>query len=136
MSDFTIRVRKSMTNPLLGRRQMVVDVYHPERANVQKAEVKAALAQKLKVDDENKVFVFGFKVAFGGQKSTGFATVYNTMEDAYSVEPKHRLVRHQLIAGVSKASRKVRKDQKNKLKRLTGLQKVNGKRKRNRGDDE
>ena len=136
MSDFTIRVRKSMTNPLLGRRQMVVDIFHPERANVQKTDIKQALADKLKVDDANKVFVFGCKVAFGGQRSTGFATVYDSMEEAYQIEPKHRLVRNKLIAAVNRQGRKLRKDQKNKLKKLPGLQKVNGKRKRNRGDDE
>jgi len=136
MTNFTIKTRKVMTNALLGRRQMVLDVYHPETATVQKEDLRAALVEKLKVDDANKVFVFGFKTAYGGLKSTGFATVYNTMEAAYSAEPRHRLVKNSLIGKVSRTSRKVRKDIKNKRSRLPGLQKERGKRKRASADDE
>jgi small subunit ribosomal protein S24e len=103
---------------------------------VQKTDVQKAIVDKLKVDDANKVFVFGFKVAFGGMKSTGFATVYNTMEDAYVAEPKHRLIKNKLISKINRPSRKIRKDVKNKRKRLPGMQKDRGKRKRASADDE
>ncbi|MCD7461887.1 ribosomal 40S subunit protein S24B [Datura stramonium] len=36
----TIRTRKFMTNRLLARKQFVIDVLHPGRANVSKAELK------------------------------------------------------------------------------------------------
>jgi small subunit ribosomal protein S24e len=37
--------------------------------------------------------LFGFRTAFGGQKSTGFCLIYDTVEDAKKFEPKHRLIR-------------------------------------------
>lgn len=39
------------------------------------------------------VFCFGFRTAFGGGKSTGFALVYDTLDYAKKIEPKYRLVR-------------------------------------------
>lgn len=39
------------------------------------------------------VFLFGFRTAFGGGKSTGFGLIYDSVEDAKKFEPKHRLVR-------------------------------------------
>lgn len=39
------------------------------------------------------VFCFGFRTAFGGGKSTGFALVYDTLDHAKKIEPKYRLVR-------------------------------------------
>ncbi|KAG5411994.1 hypothetical protein IGI04_008313 [Brassica rapa subsp. trilocularis] len=41
----TIRTRKFMTNRLLSRKQFVIDVLHPGRANVSKAELKEKLAR-------------------------------------------------------------------------------------------
>jgi len=46
-----------------------------------------------KVQDPTTVFLFGFRTAFGGNKSTGFCLIYDTIEDAKKFEPKHRLVR-------------------------------------------
>lgn len=39
------------------------------------------------------VFSFGFRTAFGGGKSTGFALIYDTLDYAKKIEPKYRLVR-------------------------------------------
>ena len=33
------------------------------------------------------------RTGFGGQRSTGFALIYDTLEDALDSEPKYRLVR-------------------------------------------
>lgn len=46
-----------------------------------------------KVGEVNRVILFGFRTAFGGGKSTGFALVYDTIEDAKKYEPKYRLAR-------------------------------------------
>ena len=70
----TIRTRKFLTNRLLQRKQMVVDVMHPTRANVSKDE----LLDKLAAMDQ--VIVFGFRTQFGGGKSTGFALIYDSKE--------------------------------------------------------
>jgi hypothetical protein len=64
-------------------------------------------------------FLFGFRTAFGGGKTTGFALIYDTVEDAKKFEPKHRLVR----AGLKEkkeTSRKQIKEAKNRGKKIRG----------------
>ena len=46
-----------------------------------------------KIKDKNTIFVFGFRSAYGGGKSTGFALIYDAVEDAMKFEPKYRLAR-------------------------------------------
>lgn len=48
----TIRTRKFLTNRLLERRQMVVDVLHPSRPNVSKDELAEKLASAYKTDKQ------------------------------------------------------------------------------------
>ncbi|KAF9539682.1 ribosomal 40S subunit protein S24B [Mortierella hygrophila] len=114
--------RKFLTNRLLARKQMVVDIIHPARANISKDELREKLAKMYKVDKE-VVFVFGFRTAFGGGKSTGFALIYDNLESAKKFEPKYRLVRHGLME-IKKASRKQRKERKNRSKKLRGTKKA------------
>lgn len=94
-SAFTIRTRKFMTNRLLLRKQMVLEVIHPNIASVPKTMLREKLATMYKCDKES-IIVFGFKVAFGGAKSTGFALIYDTVDAAKKFEPKYRLVRVRL----------------------------------------
>src|ERR1700735_1350315 len=88
----TLRTRKFMTNKLLARRQMVVDVVHPGHASLPKTEIREKLAKLYKTTPD-VVFVFGFKTAFGGGKSSGFALIYDTLDLAKKFEPKYRLAR-------------------------------------------
>ncbi|KAF8405781.1 hypothetical protein HHK36_007859 [Tetracentron sinense] len=74
----TIRTRKFMTNRLLSRKQFVIDVLHPGRPNVSKAELKEKLSKMYEVKDPNSIFVFKFWTHFGGGKSTGFE--YNVLK--------------------------------------------------------
>ncbi|PVU84943.1 hypothetical protein BB559_007296 [Furculomyces boomerangus] len=103
---------------------MILDVIHPGLAGVSKNDLREKLAVMYKSDKEN-VFVFGFKIHYGGGKSTGFALIYDSLDAAKKFEPKHRLIRH----GIGKAqttSSKQRKERKNKLKKLRGTAKVKG----------
>ncbi|KAF6137077.1 hypothetical protein GIB67_030841 [Kingdonia uniflora] len=54
----TIRTRKFMTNRLLSRKQFIIDVLHPGRPNVSKAELKEKLSKLCDVKDPNSIFVF------------------------------------------------------------------------------
>ncbi|KAG1330200.1 40S ribosomal protein S24 [Cocos nucifera] len=92
----TIRTRKFMTNRLLSRKQFVVDVLHPGRANVSKVELKDKLGNLYEVKDPNTIFVFKFRTHFGGGKSTGFGLIYDNVEAAKKYEPKYRLIRVEL----------------------------------------
>ena len=65
------------------------------------------------------MFVFGVHTAFGGQKSTGFAVIYDSLEDALDSEPKYRLVRSGLRPK-KEGSRKQRKELKNRKKKVRG----------------
>merc|ERR1712169_79553 len=107
------RTRNFMGNPLLSRRQFLLDVIHPGRANVPKAELQKLVAQMYKVSDESTIFLFGFKTQFGGGKSSGFGLIYDTIAAAKCYEPRYRLVREELATKVE-SSRKQRKERKNK----------------------
>ncbi len=110
-----------MTNRLLFRKQMILDVIHPGLANCSKIDIRSKLAKMYNVALET-IFVFGFKTAFGGGKSSGFALIYDTLEAAVRFEPKHRLVRQKLLE-IKKTGRKQRKEKKNRAKKVRGSKK-------------
>ncbi|KAF8017988.1 hypothetical protein BT93_H3016 [Corymbia citriodora subsp. variegata] len=119
----TIRTRKFMTNRLLSRKQFVIDVLHPGRPNVSKAELKEKLGRMYDVRDSNSIFVFKFRTHFGGGKSTGFGLIYDSVETAKKYEPKYRLIRNGLDTKVEK-SRKQLKERKNRAKKIRGVKKT------------
>ncbi|KAG7353870.1 ribosomal protein S24e [Nitzschia inconspicua] len=136
MSDAVIiKTRKFKRNPLLARKQMVVDVIHPGRANVSKDELAELLAGMYKADSKLTI-PFGFRTKFGGGKSTGFCLIYDNQESMIKFEPKHRMVRKGLTEK-KEQSRKAIKEAKNKgLKvRGTGRRTAKHKAKRAGGDD-
>ena len=121
----TLRTRKFMTNRLLARKQFVLEVIHPGRANVSKvgrstpltlfprfllrfmadpevvcaqAELKERLAKVYDVRDTNCIFVFKFRTHFGGGKSSGFGLIYDNLESAKKFEPKYRLIRVRIVS--------------------------------------
>uniref|UniRef100_A0A803PYW1 40S ribosomal protein S24 n=1 Tax=Cannabis sativa TaxID=3483 RepID=A0A803PYW1_CANSA len=101
----------------------VIDVLHPGRANVSKAELKEKLARMYEVKDPNSIFVFKFRTHFGGGKSTGFGLIYDSVENAKKFEPKYRLVRNGLDTKIEK-SRKQMKERKNRAKKIRGVKKT------------
>ncbi|CAM9726525.1 unnamed protein product [Heterosigma akashiwo] len=72
-----------------------------------------------KVNDANCVFMFGFKTAFGGGKSTGFCLIYDNIEAAKKFEPKYRLARAGILPK-KETSRKQIKEAKNRQKKIRG----------------
>eukprot|EP00013_Stygamoeba_regulata_P002326 CAMPEP_0177629304 /NCGR_PEP_ID=MMETSP0447-20121125/596_1 /TAXON_ID=0 /ORGANISM="Stygamoeba regulata, Strain BSH-02190019" /LENGTH=132 /DNA_ID=CAMNT_0019130615 /DNA_START=48 /DNA_END=446 /DNA_ORIENTATION=+ len=125
MSEKTcvVRTRKFMTNPLLKRRQFVIDVLHQGRANVSKQELREKLAKLYKVTNLQTIFVFGFRTKFGGGKSTGFGLIYDDLAAAMKFEPKYRLARSGLVE-VNKTGRKLRKTKKNRAKSKKGKERA------------
>ncbi|KAJ2716456.1 ribosomal 40S subunit protein S24B [Coemansia spiralis] len=107
-----------MTNRLLERKQMVVDVIHPGLANVSKKEMGEKLAKMFKTET-NVVFPFGFRTQFGGGKSSGFVLIYDSEEAAKKHEPKYRLARNGGTK-VTRTARKQRKERKNRDKKVRG----------------
>lgn len=96
----------------------MIDVVHPDRANVSKAELTEKIAEMYKVTADT-IIMFGFRTVFGGGRSTGFALIYDDIEAAKKYEPKYRLAR----AGLTKkreGSRKQIKEKKNRDKKVWG----------------
>ncbi|KAI5253947.1 40S Ribosomal Protein S24 [Manis pentadactyla] len=118
----TIRTRKFMTNRLLQRKQMVIDVLHPGKATVPKTEIREKLAKMYKTTPD-VIFVFGFRTHFGGGKTTGFGMIYDSLDYAKKNEPEHGLTRQGLYQ--KKTSRKQQKELKNRMKTIRGTGKVN-----------
>ncbi|KAH0543021.1 hypothetical protein FGG08_002629 [Glutinoglossum americanum] len=119
----TLRTRKFLRNALLGRKQMVVDVLHPNRANVSKDELRTKLSELYKTN-KNQITVFGFRTQYGGGKSTGFALIYDSPEALKKFEPHYRLVRIGEAQKIEKASRQQRKQRKNRAKEFRGTAKT------------
>ncbi|KAG6514449.1 hypothetical protein ZIOFF_024808 [Zingiber officinale] len=89
----TLHTRIYDQSPPPGSNSLVIDVLHPGRANVSKAELKEKLASLYEVKDSNAIFVFKFRTHFGGGKSTGFGLIDDNVENAKKYEPKYRLIR-------------------------------------------
>jgi small subunit ribosomal protein S24e len=121
----TLRTRKFIRNPLLARKQMVVDVLHPNRPNVSKDELRDKLADLYKAN-KDQVAVFGFRTQYGGGKSTGFALIYDSHEALKKFEPHYRLVRIGAAKKIEKPSRQQRKQRKNRSKKFRGTAKTKG----------
>ena len=56
-------------------------------------QASAALFLTRQVQDSSCCLLFGFKVAFGGGRSTGFGMIYDSLVAAKKFEPKYRLTR-------------------------------------------
>ncbi|OBT72324.1 small subunit ribosomal protein S24e [Pseudogymnoascus sp. 05NY08] len=125
----TLRTRKFIRNPLLGRKQMVIDVLHPNRANVSKDDLRGKLAELYKCT-KDQINVFGLQTQYGGGKTTGFALVYDSPEALKKFEPHFRLVRVGAAEKIEKPSRAQRHQRKNRLKTLRGTAKVKGPKKK------
>merc|ERR1711881_180983 len=119
----TVRTRKFLTNRLLCRKQMVVDIIHPNAPTPKKTEVREQLAKSYKTTADT-IIAFGFQTVFGGGKTTGFALIYDNVEMAKKFEPKYRLVRHGLATKVDKKSRKQRRELRNRQKKVRGTKKA------------
>lgn len=111
-----------MANPLLHRKQMVVDIHHPGKPTPSKKEIREKLSKLYKTSPE-LVFPYQMKSQFGGGKSTGFAKIYDSMVHAKRFEQKFMLAKFGLKE-VKKSSRKQRKERKNRMKKLRGTAKV------------
>lgn len=118
----TVRTRKFLRNPLLQRKQMVVDILHPGLANISKSDLRDKLGKIYKADSST-VSVFGLRTQYGGGKTTGFALIYDSLDSLKKFEPHYRLVRYEMAKKIEKSSRQQRKQRKNRMKEVRGTAK-------------
>ncbi len=117
--EYTVRTKKFLSNPLLARKQFVIEIVHPGISTPSRHDIVEKLAVMYKVKDSRCISVFGFKPQFGGNRTTGFGLIYESQEAAQKFEPKYRLKR----AGVAlkkKPNRREKKDLKLKAKKTRG----------------
>ena len=69
---------------------MILDVYHEGKPNVSQTDLKALISTKYGWDAKNLV-LFGFRTAFGGNRSTGFCLAYDNQQYLVKYEPNFRL---------------------------------------------
>ncbi|XP_015441752.1 LOW QUALITY PROTEIN: 40S ribosomal protein S24-like [Pteropus alecto] len=119
----TIWTRRFMTNRLLQRKQMVIDVLHPGTATVPETEIREKLAEMYKTTPDI-ISVSGFRTRFAGGEITGFGIIYDSLDHAKNSESRHRRVGHGLYEK-KQTSRKQRKKCKNTAKKVGGAAKAN-----------
>ena len=119
---FVLYTRKMIKNPLLGRKQVQVEMIHPDSANISKAAIKDKLSSIFKCKAECCT-VFGLKSKFGGGRSTGFAFIYDDLDAKKKFDSKCSLLRDKL-AEKGKKTRKQKKEIKGRVKRVWGTKKT------------
>jgi len=119
-SSYTIRTRKLMTNRLLMRKQMIVDIIHPQKPCPSRATLTEKVATMFKANDTKCISLFGFRTAFGGGKTTGFCLVYDNLAAFLKFEPRHRQIRNSVGKHREIVPRQQRKERKNRDKKFTG----------------
>merc|ERR1711941_173402 len=99
--SMNVRTRKYMTNRLLNRKQMIVDISHGEDATPSATKVREALAKMCK-STPDCVIVYGMQTKFGCGSTTGFANVYDSLDYLKKNEIRFRQVRAGLAEKVEK----------------------------------
>merc|ERR1739838_449446 len=116
----TVRTKKFMKNPLLQRKQFVVEITHAGGPGVSKTDLKARLAKMYKVDNPQLVILFGLRTQFGGGRTSGFGVIYDNLEAAKKFEPTFRQIRMGLTEKKERKNRGKKKIGKAKSKVLYG----------------
>eukprot|EP00298_Acanthocystis_sp_HF-20_P008150 c17505_g1_i1.p1 GENE.c17505_g1_i1~~c17505_g1_i1.p1 ORF type:complete len:139 (-),score=35.72 c17505_g1_i1:132-548(-) len=116
---YTIRSRKFMSNRLLMRKQMILDVLHPQKPCPPAKTLRKRVARMFGVKDPKRISVFGLKTIFGGGRSSAFCLIYDNKQSFDKFEPKYRQVRNGLPPK-DRIPRQQRKERKNKEKKYRG----------------
>ena len=125
MGDFVLYTRKMINNPLLGRRQVLCDLIHPEKGSIPKKEIKGKLASMFKCSEE-AISVFGVKSKFGGGRSSCFGLIYSNVDARKKFDQKLLTKRDKLSDTEKKLGRKQKKEGKGREKKLRGTAKSKG----------
>lgn len=119
---FILYSRKIINNPLLRRKQVQVELIHPEAANISKTAIKDKLAEQFKCKSE-QISIFGLHSKFGGGRSSGFALIYDSLDERKKYDQKNLLKRDGLVSAPAK-TRKQLKEIKGRVKKCFGTAKT------------
>ena len=115
--QFILYARKMINNPLLKRKQVVVELIHPDQGSVSKASIKAKLASMFKAKEE-AISVFGLHSKFGGGRSSGYACIYDDLDARKKCDTKSMLLRDKITSKEGKKGRKQLKEMKSQMAEL------------------
>ena len=121
--QFILYARKMINNPLLKRKQVVVELIHPDQGSVSKASIKAKLASMFKAKEE-AISVFGLHSKFGGGRSSGYACIYDDLDARKKCDTKSMLLRDKITSKEGKKGRKQLKEMKGRTKKCRGTAKT------------
>ena len=122
-SKFVLYTRKMIKNPLLARKQMSVEMVHPDEPNVSKTAIKEKLAGIFKTKVEC-IAIFGLSTKFGGGRSSGFALIYDSLELRKKYDQKTNLRRDGHWDTKKLKTRKQLKDIKTRVNKVRGTAKA------------
>ena len=123
--DFVLYTRKMINNPLLARRQVHVELIHPDHGSIAKSDIKAKLSGLFKTP-EDAIAVFGLKSKIGGGRSSCFGLIYTNVDARKKFDQKMLLKRDKLDNSKKTQGRKQKKEAKGREKRLRGTAKAKG----------
>jgi len=89
-----IDVISEKVNPLLGRKEVYFEIFHPEKGSPMRVNIRERLASKYKVD-QDFVFIRKLIPVAGKQRIKGIARIYEDMDRAVLIEAKHIISRNQ-----------------------------------------
>ena len=121
--EFVLYTRKMINNPLLGRRQVHVELIHPDQGSVAKAAIKSKLAAMFKANEE-AISVFGVKSKFGGGRSSCFGLIYSNVDAKKKFDSKVILKRDGLYDAPKQPGRKQKKEMKGRANKVRGTAKA------------
>merc|ERR1711998_7125 len=115
--------RRLIKNPLMKRKQIVVELIHPDQGSVSKETIREKLAKMFDSKPE-LIAVFGLHSKFGGGRSSGFACIYDDADARKKYDTKSMLLRDKLRTVEGKKGRKQLKEMKGRMKKVRGTAKA------------
>jgi small subunit ribosomal protein S24e len=97
-----IKILDERSNPLLHRREYSFEVSHATAATPKRDEVRTEFAKMAKAN-KDRVIIERMRARYGTATTRGEAVVYETAEQAKSIEREHILVRNGLKEKAAKA---------------------------------
>jgi len=117
-----LKILSKKENKLLERTEVVIEVTHPLSSTPQKKEIREMLSKEMQVPKDN-IVVKDCQTRFGTHITRGIAKLYHKNASLQAIEHKYVLKRIAKEKGekvVHREPRKLRKEQKNKNKKIRG----------------
>ncbi|KAI5189454.1 small subunit ribosomal protein S24e [Nematocida minor] len=118
----TIKILEKKQNPLLDRMELSLSIYHPTKGTPNKKDVSKILSEQMNVSVDN-IIIKDCYTRFGTHISTAQAKIYNKKLSLEKIEHKfilNRIQKEKDGKEITKLPRKIRKEEKNKKKKIRG----------------